>query len=186
MSRLATLLSLGAVVLVVGVASLVVTGAINRARSAPQATPTLLTAPSPTAPLPTPASCTPDQLTLDGVFNDCAVPVVTTSSCRVSSHGVLDVVMQLRGVGGGTPHDYLLYLHIGAGYHGPGTYADSSVSVAVREYATGAFWQSTGGVLRVSSPDGRSGSVKADVAYVGGEPTPPTVGLNVSGPWRCV
>jgi hypothetical protein len=93
--------------------------------------------------------------------------------------------MQLHGVGGGTPHDYLLYLHI-IGYHGSGV-VYVGVNVGLREYSTGALWQSlAGGVAMVTGLDSRSGTVKADLAYVGGEPTPPTVGLNVSGTWRCV
>jgi hypothetical protein len=85
----------------------------------------------------------------------------------------------------GKTHDYLLYLGV-IGYHGSGvTYVDASV--AVREEVTGALWHSMpGGIIRVTGADGRSGSVKADLSYVGGEPTPPTVGLNISGAWRCV
>jgi hypothetical protein len=193
MSRYRTLLSLGAVVLVVGLASLIATGAIRRAPPSPRATPTVAPSPvppsvtpSPVPPLPTPPSCTTDQLELVGVFNDCGVPVATTAVCSVSGN-VFDVVVQLHGVGGGTPHDYFLYLSIGDGYHGRGIYANSTVSAMVREYATGALWRSISGVvLRVSGSDGRSGTVKAALSYVGGEPTPPTVGLNISGPWRCV
>lgn len=186
------LLSLGAVVLVVGLASLIATGAIRRAPPPPRATPTVLATPSPfpllpIPPFPTPPSCTTDQLELVGVFNDCAVKFSKgTSYCSVSGN-TFDVIVELHGVGGGTPHDYLLYLSIGPGYHGPGTYANSTVSAMVREYATGALWRSISGVvLRASGSDGRSGTVKAALSYVGGEPTPPTVGLNISGAWRCV
>ena len=186
MSRYRTLLSLGAVVLVVGVASLIATGAIRRAMPAPRATPTILVTPSPFPPLPippfpTPPSCTTDQLELVGVFNDCAVVAAngTASYCSVSG-GTLRDVLHVQG----KAHGYLLYLTI-VGYHGSGvTYVDASI--LVREYVTGALWQSiTGGIIRVTGADGRSGSVKADLAYVGGEPTPPTVGLNVSGTWSC-
>jgi hypothetical protein len=176
MSRYRTLLSLGVVVLLVGLASLVATGAIGREPPLPRAT---ATASAPTTPAP--PSCKANQLALAGVFNDCAVSVATTSSCAAGSL-VFNAVIRFHGTG----HDYLLYLHIGNGYHGSGTYANSTVSVDLREYATGAFWQSIPGVvLRVSGSDGRSGAVKAALAYVGGEPTPPTVGLNISGAWRC-
>jgi hypothetical protein len=248
MSRYRTLLSLGAVVLLVGVASLVATGAIGRAPPIPivgapsvcapfggcdllerfadgsQATlplrfigytdaevrceydlehrPNLIYCTAirhnahnltvglafgrpPPSPSPTPPSCTADQLELVGVFNDCGAPVANTSACEVRGTA-FDVVVQLHGVGGGTPHDYLLYLHVGSGYHGPDTYANSTVTAMVREYVTGALWQSIPGVvLRVSGPDGRSGMVKAVLSYVAGAPTPPTVGLSISGPWRC-
>jgi hypothetical protein len=189
MARYRSLLSLGAVVLVVGLASLIATGAIRPAPPTPRATPTASPSPVPSLPIPPsskPPSCTTDQLELVGVFNDYGMPVVTTSACEVRGN-VFDVVVQLHGVGGGPPHDYLLYLHIGPGYHGPGTYANSSVSAMIREYATGALWRSISGViLSVSGSDGRSGTVKAALAYVGGAPTPPTIGLNISGPWRCV
>lgn len=171
----------------VGLASLIATGAIRRAPPAPVvATPTGAPSPSAVPPLPTPPSCTTDQLELVGVFNDCAVPVVNSSACQVSRN-FFEVVVQLHGVGGGTPHNYVLYIRISAGYHGPATYAGSTVSAEVRENATGALWRALSGVvLRVSGADGRSGFVKAALAYVGGEPTPPTIGLNISGAWRCV
>jgi hypothetical protein len=70
-------------------------------------------------------------------------------------------------------------------YHGPGvTYLGASV--LVREYVTGALWQSTSGIVRVVGADGRSGFVKAELAYVGGEATPPTIGLDISGAWSCI
>jgi hypothetical protein len=179
MSRYRALLSLGALVMVVGLWSLIATGAVRPAPPAQRVNPTAT--PSPMTPSPTPPSCATDQLELVGVFNDCGVPVATTSSCAGGL--VFEAVIRFHGTG----HDYLLYLHIGNGYHGMGTYANSTVSADVREYATGAFWQSMPGVvLSVSSSDGRSGFVKAALAYVGGEPTPPTVGLNISGAWRCI
>jgi hypothetical protein len=178
-NRYRTLLSLGGVVLVVGLASLAATGAIGRAPPLPRATATVS---APIIPAPAPPSCNVNQLALAGVFNDCAVSVATTTSCAAGSD-VFDAVIRFHGTG----HDYLLYLHIGNGYHGTGTYANSTVSVDLREFATGAFWQSIPGVvLRVSGSDGRSGAVKAALAYAGGEPTPPTVGLNISGAWRCI
>jgi hypothetical protein len=186
MNRYRTLLSLGAVILVVGLASLIATGALRRAPPPPRAIPTVLATPSafpllPIPPLPTPPLCTTDQLELVGVFNDCAGVAAngTASYCSVSGSTLRDV-LHLQG----KTHGYLLYLTI-VGYHGSGvTYVDTSV--LVREYVTGALWQSmSGGIIRVTGVDGRSGSVKADLAYVGGEPTPPTVGLNVSGGWRC-
>jgi hypothetical protein len=180
MSRYRTLLSLGAVVVVVGLASLVATGAINRARPSPHAIPTVATPTVAVTPSPTPPTCTTNQLELVGVFNDCAMNAANdTSYCSVSG-STLSNVLHLHG----KTHDYLLDLSL-IGYHGSGvTYV--GVTVAVREYVRGALWHSMpGGIIRVTGVDGRSGSVKADLAYVGGEPTPPTVGLNVSGTWRC-
>jgi hypothetical protein len=186
MSRYRTLLSLGAVVLAVGLASLIATGAIRRAPPPPRGTPTILATPSPypilpIPPLPTAPSCTTDQLELVGVFNDCAGVAAsgTASYCSVSGTTLRDVLhVQAKA------HGYLLYLTI-VGYHGSGvTYVGASV--LVREYVTGALWQSmSGGIIRVTGVDGRSGSVKADLSYVGGEPTPPTIGLSISGAWGC-
>jgi hypothetical protein len=186
MSRYRTLLSLGVVVLVVGLASLVATGAIRSAPPPPRATPTILATLSPFTPLPIPPfptapSCTTDQLELVGVFNDCAGVAAsgTDSYCSVSGT-ILRDVLHVQG----KAHGYLLYLTID-GYHGSGvSYVDARV--LVREYVTGALWQSmSGGIIRVTGVDGRSGSVNADLLYVGGGPTPPTIGLNISGAWRC-
>ena len=188
MSRYRTLLSLGAVVLTVGVASLIATGAIRRAPASHHAISRTLATPSPSLypllpipPYPTPPACATDELQLVGVFTDCAVPATngTASYCSISGNTLTDV-LHLQG----KTHGYLLYLTI-AGYHHSGvTYVDASV--LVREYTTGALWQATpGGVVSVSGVAGQSGSVKAALAYVGGEPAPPTVGLDISGAWRC-
>ena len=104
----------------------------------------------------------------------------TASYCSISG-GTLRDVLHLQG----RTHGYLLYLTI-VGYQRSGmTYVDAGI--LVREYTTGALWQSPrGGIISVSGRDGRSGSVKADLAYVGGDPAPPTVGLDISGAWNCV
>jgi hypothetical protein len=149
--------------------------------------PTALATPSPFPVLPIPRfppppSCSTVQLELVGVFNDCAVSAAsgTASYCSVSGSTLRDVVHVQ-----GKTHGYLLYLTVDR-YHGPGvTYVGAGV--LVRENVTGALWQSiTGGIVRVIGADGRSGSVKAELAYVGGDATPPTIGLNISGAWRCI
>jgi hypothetical protein len=150
-------------------------------------TPTAVATPSPypvlpIPPFPPPPSCSTDQLELVGVFNDCAVSATngTAGYCSVSGSTLTDVLHEQ-----GNTNGYLLYLTVDD-YHGPGaTYVGASV--LVREYVTGAVWQSMSGrIVRVIGADGRSGSVTADVAYIGGEATPPTIGLNVSGAWHCV
>jgi hypothetical protein len=136
----------------------------RRPPPSPHATPTVAT---PTvAATPSPPTCMANQLELVGVFNDRAMNAANdTSYCSVSG-GTLSDVLHLHG----KTHDCLLYLSV-IGYHGSGvTYV--GVTVAVREYVTGALWHSMpGGIVRVTGVDGRSGSVKAALAYVGGEPT---------------
>jgi hypothetical protein len=56
--------------------------------------------------------------------------------------------------------------------------------VAIREFASGAYWQATAGSLTVydSSP---SGFVVADLTYQGGATTTPATNLKISGTWSC-
>ncbi len=144
------------------------------------------------APATQPASCSAGELRLSGAFNDCAVHAPSlTHNCTVSG-STLDVVLTLRG----TSHQYLLYLSIDGAYRGRGDYYlapwssglgvnDGKAKVAVREYQTGAFWQSVSGTLHVSGNDGRSGDVAVNLTFVGGEPTPPVTALGILGPWAC-
>ena len=139
-----------------------------------------------------PASCSAGELQLSGAFNDCAVNAPNlTQYCRVSG-STLDDVITLRG----TTHQYLLYLSIDGAYRGRGDYYlaswssglgvnDGKAKVAVREYQTGAFWQSVSGTFHVSGKDGRSGDVAVNLTFVGGEPTPLVTTLGILGPWAC-
>ena len=141
-----------------------------------------------------PPSCSAGQLQLSGIFNDCAVNAPNlTQYCTVSG-STLDDVLTLRG----TTHQYLLYLSIDGAYRGAGDYYlapwssgsglgvnDGKAKVAVREYQTGAFWQSVSGTLHVSGNDGRSGDVAVNLTFVGGEPTPPVTALGILGRWAC-
>ena len=144
------------------------------------------------APAPQPRSCSSGQLLLSGAFNDCVVNAPNvTQQCMVSGSTLNDVVT-LRG----TTHQYLLYVSIDGGYRGSGDYYlapwssglgadDGKAKVAVREYQTGAFWQSVSGTLHVSENDGRSGSLAVNLTFVGGEPTPAVTTLGILGPWAC-
>src|SRR4029077_18926252 len=97
-------------------------------------------------------SCSAGELQLSGAFNDCAVNApILTPYCSASG-STLDDVLTLRG----TTHQYLLYLSIDGAYRGRGDYYltpwssglgvnDGKTKVAVREYQTGAFWQSVSG-----------------------------------------
>jgi hypothetical protein len=144
------------------------------------------------APAAQPPACSGAQLQLQGAFNECAVNArAVTQSCTVSGNS-LDDLLVLQGA----HHRYLLYLSIDGAYRGGGDYYltpwssgldvhDGKAKVAVREYQTGAFWQSVSGTLHVSSNDGRSGDLAVNLTFVGGEPTPVVTSLGILGPWTC-
>jgi hypothetical protein len=90
----------------------------------------------------------------------------------------------------GPSHDFLLYLNVHDGYSGAGEYRldTGAAEVDVREYATGAFWQSVVGILTVTGSDGRSGTVSAVLeASASNNPgfVVPGRTLRVDGPWSC-
>jgi len=144
------------------------------------------------APAQQPPSCSARQMQFSGAFNDCVVNVPkVTQYCTVSG-STLNDVFTLRGA----THQYLLYLSIDGGFRGSGDYYlapwsggldvnDGKAKVAVREYQTGAFWQSVSGTLHVSGNDGRSGDLAVNLTFVGGEPTPSVTALGILGPWAC-
>jgi hypothetical protein len=84
MSRYRTLLSLGAVVLVVGLASLIATGAIRRAPPSPRATPTV--APRPVPPFVTPSPVASGKPMKDS--NGLSVTVTATITKAVDPSGL--------------------------------------------------------------------------------------------------
>jgi hypothetical protein len=175
-------LLLGAVVVLGGVASFLGAEVFGRTGQTP--VPSQSPHPIATAqqtPLPSPITAC--RLTLVGGYNDCAVEVANpTTYCSVSN-GSLDDMLQLHG----NARDYWLYLHVASGYHGAGVYnTGAGAKVAVRDYLNGAFWLSVpGGVLNVTGKDGSSGTVKADLGFLQGEPTPQIFRLSISGEWRC-
>ena len=133
-------------------------------------------------------------LAISGTLNDCGrqpVSAATANFCEVSS-GRFDAVIRFGGAAGG----YLLYVEADGNYRGAGSYElpawphaqlgvdDQIAKVALRQYVSGAFWQSLGGELIVNS-DQRSGSVFAQLVFVGGGPTPPRSGIHVEGAWSC-
>ena len=179
MSRSRALLLLSAFVVALGVALVVVTGGIGRIPPPtvhPSASPSARPSPSPTvAILP---ACTADQLQLLGAFNECASTVPSASTCTAAASKFAAVV-RLHG----SHRDFLLYLGVST-YSGTGTYdAGRGATVAIREYPTGALWESTYLTLTVDS-DGRSGQVAAGFFFQPGvtNPLPP---LQLSGPWSC-
>jgi hypothetical protein len=189
MNRSTSLVLLFAFVVALAAALLVVTGGVGRIlpptahpSSAPSSSPTTVVAPV----------CTSGELKLLGAFNDCAgTAPSTTSGCRVSG-GMLDAYITLDGI----KRDYLLYVEVDGSYVGPGDYSlppwphslgsnDGTAKVAIRDYQTGALWESNFGVLTVSGGDGRSGLVTAGLTSVGGEAIPRAQGLKISGRWSC-
>jgi hypothetical protein len=182
MSRSRAFLVLIGFVVAFGLGAFLVTGGIGRIVPKippPNATPSASLTPSPV----------PCVTTLAGDMSDCTVtaadPVTGSNGCSASADGLHEVIY-LHG----NFHNYLLYLNIDD-YTGPGTYtihapatSTSPFAVGIREYDSGALWESGGGTLMVAS-GGRSGTLKAFLVYVGGLVTPPVLGLTVSGRWTC-
>jgi hypothetical protein len=141
-------------------------------------------------PVPSPAnlSCSPTELKLTGIYNECAT-VDKGQSCSASSPDPLWFVL-LRG----TKHQFLLYVELYGIYRGSGTYAltpwphstfgvaDGVPKVAVREYVTGALWQSSAGSLTVDSSE-NGGWVYAGLGASSNSPV--QVDLNIAGWWSC-
>jgi hypothetical protein len=135
--------------------------------------------------------CGNSQLLLQGTFNECAAQRSTDSQYCEQSGTTLSDVLTLRG----TSHTFLLYLSVVGSYKGAGDYflapspggpatSDHQPMVAIREYQTGAFWQSVSGTLHVDR-GGRSGGVAVNLTFVGGEPTPAAIALGILGLWHC-
>jgi hypothetical protein len=94
-------------------------------------------------------------------------------------------------------HNYRLVIDIDGRYSGPATYdlspwkhpntigVNDVPKVAVIENASGDFWQSVSGVLRVDDTSPLSGFVVADLSFNGGGPTPRLTSLTISGDWSC-
>jgi hypothetical protein len=186
MSRSRPILALAAFAVALGVVALVVTGGISRIVSPPT--------PHQSAPMSTakfPPFCGAHAIELVGARDDCATRDPTEAACSVS-RGVLDAVIRLRG----NERSYLLYVEVDGGYSGTGPYLlppwqhpypdanDGNGKAGIREYVTGALWQSVAGVIIVTNKDGKSGVINADLDPVGG-PAPPITRLHIEGPWNC-
>jgi hypothetical protein len=103
-------------------------------------------------------------------------------SCRQGG-GMFEALFTLQGAS----HQYRLYINLLSGYHGAGDYVVNSPAgafVYVRDYATGALWQSVGGLLAISGGDQPSGTLDTDLGFVG-ESGPRSMPLTVTGTWRC-
>jgi hypothetical protein len=132
---------------------------------------------------PLPPECGPDQLQVGTLDNCVSVDRASVRSCRQGA-GTFEALFTLNGAG----QQYRLYISLLSGYHGAGDYVVNSpagVFVYVRDYATGALWQSVGGTLAVSGGGQPSGTLDASLGFVGdgGSPSMP---LTVAGAWRCL
>jgi hypothetical protein len=182
-SRPKVLLFLASFVVIFGGVSWFVTGGTGRILPPPTHSHPFTGTLVPT-PFPPPAVCKSDQLQLYGAFNECvAIDRFSSSFCQVPTELPVDAVFTLHGA----TRDYLMYFHIPT-YVGAGDFGlnNGAAEVDIREYLTGAFWQSITGVLTVTGNDGRSGTVYANLTYaVGGPIAPPVLPLRVQGLWSC-
>jgi hypothetical protein len=189
-SRPKLLASLGGFVVVFGVVAWLISGGANRAapplRSHPS-TFTLRPTPSTSAlgPKSVPLGCMLSQIQLIGAYSACtSIDRTSYTVCAVSPHAFYTVFKLLGG-----SQDFLLYLNIPVRYPEPGDYSltNGGAEVDIREYASGAFWQSVSGVLATTSADGRSGTVSAVLEATAGNNTVlPGATLMVDGPWTCL
>jgi hypothetical protein len=186
-SRPSAILTLVAFVIALGVGALVVTGGIGR--SVP------LSTPHPSARLSTakiPPFCAGQQIELVGARNDCATRDPNGAACSVVA-GVLDAVIRLHG----NTQSYLLYVEVDGGYSGVGPYVlppwphpypdanDGTGKAGIREFVSGALWQSVAGAIIVTNKDGKSGVINAELDRIVGVPLPQTTRLHIDGPWSC-
>jgi hypothetical protein len=126
--------------------------------------------------------CGPDQLQI-GAVDDCvSVPPSSVPSCEQGG-GMFEALFTLQGA----TEQYRLYINLLSGYHGAGDYVVNSPAgafVYVRDYATGALWQSVGGILAVSGGGHPYGTLDANFGTVGNGDAP-SAPFTVAGTWRC-
>lgn len=145
--------------------------------------------PSPTAaPIRADVTCQPTELKLTGAFNECA-SINHGQSCPSGPFDQPRVILLI-----GTKDKFLLYVEVNGGYHGPGTYAlapwphatlgvaDGVAKVAIREYTTGALWESSAGSVTIESSE-EFGYVYAGLGASSNSPV--DVSLNIAGWWSC-
>ncbi len=130
----------------------------------------------------------PTELKLTGAFNECA-SINHGQSCPTGSFDLPRVILLI-----GTKDKFLLYVEVNGGYHGPGTYPlvpwpsstlgvpDSVAKVAIREYTTGALWESSAGSVTIESSE-EFGYVYAGLGASTSSPV--DVSLNIAGWWSC-
>ena len=133
-------------------------------------------------------SCAPTQMKFSGAFNECAA-VDKGLNCPSGSFNQAKTFRMH-----GTKNDFILYVEVDGGYHGPGTYAlqpwphdslgvpDGIAKVAVRDVATGRLWESSAGSLTIDALE-NSGYVFAGLGA--SQNSPVVVDLSIAGWWSC-
>jgi hypothetical protein len=132
-------------------------------------------------------ACGSDQLRLTGADQDC-IKSFQAMSCPTGSYDQARVV-HLHGTTG----NYILYVEVRGAYHGPAAYSlapwphpslgvsDGVAKVAVREWTSGAMWQSTSGTLTIARGE-ETGTVSAVLTGGGGSNADQ---LHIAGRWMC-
>jgi hypothetical protein len=132
--------------------------------------------------------CPPTELSLTGIFNECA-SVNVGMSCPSGSFDQARV-LRLHG----TKDDFILYVEVNGSYHGPGTYAlapwpsdtlgkpDGVAKVAIREWSSGTLFESAAGSLTIDTSE-ESGWVYAGLGASSYSTV--DVKLNIAGWWSC-
>lgn len=155
--------------------------------------PTRATAtPSPGTPSTT-LNCRPNDFEVTGAYVECAT-IAQVDYCAPSFDQAK--VIRLHGA----KNDFLLYIEINGAYHGPGLYQlrpwphpslgqnDRMAKVALREYTSGRFFESSAGWLTVDRSGG-AGSVSTGLVenpqfnQAVGQPV--KLDLNLAGVWSC-
>jgi hypothetical protein len=175
-------------VVVFGALSWLVTSGIRPHVTPPKPTHPANITPGPT---PTPLVCASNELTLTGVFNECATAIPEKNSICSVAGDTLEVRLQFAGIS----QTFLFYVEVKATYTGPGMYylpqwqfrlgTNDVPKVAVRELPAGTLWQSVEGALYVAGGDGRSGTVNAILQASTGSADLSGPTLSVIGPWSC-
>jgi hypothetical protein len=144
--------------------------------------------------VPTPPDCAVDELSVVGVFDECATKSTSLAATCTSTYQWIDYNLWFAG----DRQDFGLEIEIYGDFIGPGKYdlrpwphamdtRDGVPKVQVDEYRMDTTWQSVSGVLTVTNSSGLSGTVSATLqaSNVSAAPSVPPSTLTVSGPWSC-
>jgi hypothetical protein len=186
-SRYRFLAWLGGFVVVFGAVSWLLTAGVRSHGASPTHSHSATFPPPGSTPV---VDCPAAELKVVGIYDECALAVAAkTSACGVYGH-MLDEVLRYTG----DHQAFALEIQIEGTYDGPGTYdlpswphglgtQDGVPKVAT--FATGVFWQSVSGVLKITSGNGRSGTMNATLQTSNGSTVVPDPMLNIIGQWSC-